>query len=253
MAPVSHPQAIDTCGRWMQVASKAGITVGQLQEEFTRWDEQYDSSTAAAGPAKRRLRNEFIRGTYQQLLSNVERAQSQRLQEAERRATEVGGSIHKRPSSVLPWARPMQGPPPLAAEGITAALPVMRGGKAQCALHCPEARADAASPCSQERHRAEQDRGAVAAAKAEAERERQSREHLQQQLTSLHSRVCPMLPQHSSAWHALSCLPPGPCMGLASRDPDMLTALHGWPPPVLRGLWITQSRVHELEAVTAGG
>ena len=64
--------------------------MSQLQEEFTRWDEQYDSSTTAAGPAKRRLRNEFIRGTYQQLLSNVERTQSQRLQEAERRATEVG-------------------------------------------------------------------------------------------------------------------------------------------------------------------
>ena len=76
------------------MASRPGITVGQLQEEFTRWDEQYDSSTAAAGPAKRRLRNEFIRGTYQQLLSNVERAQSQRLQEAERRATEVGGCLH---------------------------------------------------------------------------------------------------------------------------------------------------------------
>ena len=79
----------------MQVASRPGITVGQLQEEFTRWDEQYDSSVAAAGPAKRRLRNEFMRGTYRQLLSNVERAQSQRLQEAERQAKEVGGCLHK--------------------------------------------------------------------------------------------------------------------------------------------------------------
>ena len=69
--------------------------MGQLQEEFTRWDEQYDSSAAAAGPAKRRLRNDFIRGTYQQLLSNVESAQSQRLQEAERQAKEVGGCLHK--------------------------------------------------------------------------------------------------------------------------------------------------------------
>ena len=68
-----HPQAVDACGHWMQVASRPGITVGQLQEEFTRWDEQYDSSVAAAGPAKRRLRNEFMRGTYRQLLSNVER------------------------------------------------------------------------------------------------------------------------------------------------------------------------------------
>ena len=89
------PQATDTCGRWMQVASRPGITVGQLQEEFTRWDEQYDSSAAAAGPAKRRLRNDFIRGTYQQLLSNVEAAQSQRLQEAERQAKEVGGCLHE--------------------------------------------------------------------------------------------------------------------------------------------------------------
>ena len=78
----------------MQVASRPGITVGQLQEEFTRWDEQYDASSAAAGPAKRRLRNDFTRGTYQQLLSNVERAQSQRLQEAERQAKEVGGALH---------------------------------------------------------------------------------------------------------------------------------------------------------------
>ena len=75
----------------MQVASRPGATVGLLQREFAQWEEQYDASTAAAGPAKRRLRNEFVRGTFQQLLSNVERAQSARLEEAERRAKEVGG------------------------------------------------------------------------------------------------------------------------------------------------------------------
>ncbi len=73
----------------MQVASKPGVTVGELQREFASWEEGYDSSSAAAGPAKRRLRNEFVRGTFQQLLANVERAQNQRLVEAERRATEV--------------------------------------------------------------------------------------------------------------------------------------------------------------------
>ena len=72
-----------------QVASKPGVTVAELQREFARWEEGYDTSSAAAGPAKRRLRNEFVRGTYQQLVANVERAQNQRLQEAERRAKEV--------------------------------------------------------------------------------------------------------------------------------------------------------------------
>ena len=73
----------------VQVSSKPGVTVGELQREFASWEERYDSSTAAAGPAKRRLRNEFVRGTYQQLLANVERAQNQRLQEAERQMKEV--------------------------------------------------------------------------------------------------------------------------------------------------------------------
>lgn len=72
-----------------QVASKPGVTVVELQREFARWEEGYDANSTAAGPAKRRLRNEFVRGTYQQLVANVERAQSQRLQEAERRAKEV--------------------------------------------------------------------------------------------------------------------------------------------------------------------
>ena len=79
----------DICPCAVQVASKPGVTVGELQREFASWEEGYDSSSAAAGPAKRRLRNEFVRGTYQQLLANVERAQNQRLVEAERRATEV--------------------------------------------------------------------------------------------------------------------------------------------------------------------
>jgi len=73
----------------MQVSSKPGVTVGELQRELASWEERYDCSTAAAGPAKRRLRNEFVRGTYQQLLANVERAQNQRLQEAERQMNEV--------------------------------------------------------------------------------------------------------------------------------------------------------------------
>lgn len=72
-----------------QVASKPGVTVAELQREFASWEEGYDASSAAAGPAKRRLLNEFVRGTYQQLVANVEHAQSQRLQEAERRAKEV--------------------------------------------------------------------------------------------------------------------------------------------------------------------
>lgn len=74
----------------VQVSSKPGVTVGELQRELANWEEKYDSSTAAAGPAKRRLRNEFVRGTYQHLLANVERAQNQRLQEAERQMKEVG-------------------------------------------------------------------------------------------------------------------------------------------------------------------
>ena len=78
-----------SCPHGAQVASKPGVTVGELQREFASWEEGYDSSSAAAGPAKRRLRNEFVRGTYQQLLANVERAQSQRLLEAERSAKEV--------------------------------------------------------------------------------------------------------------------------------------------------------------------
>ena len=76
-----------------QVASKPGVTVGELQREFARWEEEYDSSAAAAGPAKRRLRNAFVRGSYQQLLANVERAHSQRLLEAERSVKEVGASF----------------------------------------------------------------------------------------------------------------------------------------------------------------
>ena len=113
---------------------------------------------------------------------------------------------------------------------------MMRGGKPQGASRCLKAGNDAESSRSQERHRAEQDRGAVAAAKAEAERERQSREQLQQQLTSFHSRVRPSLPQHGIPQHALPRLPPRPCMGLASCDPGLPTAVHGWPPPVRDGL-----------------
>ena len=183
--------------------------MSQLQEEFTRWDEQYDSSTtAAAGPAKRRLRNEFIRGTYQQLLSNVERAQSQRLQEAERRATEVGGCSCRFNMLCLGQA-PVQGSCKFGSVAhITAALPVMRGGKPQGASYTVRRQALMQhSSRSQERHRAEQDRGAVTAAKAEAERERQSREHLQQQLASLHSRVCLLLRRPAvPGMHCRACL-----------------------------------------------
>ena len=112
----------------------------------------------------------------------------------------------------------------------------MRGGKPQGASRCLEAGTDAASSRSQERHRAEQDRGAVAAAKAEAERERQSRDHLQQQLASLRSRVRPLRPQPGITQRALSRLPPSPCMRPASRGPGLLTALHGWLSSILVGL-----------------
>lgn len=204
------------CWCAVQVASKPGVTVGELQREFARWEEGYDSSSAAAGPAKRRLRNEFVRGTYQQLLANVERAHSQRLLEAERGAKEV------RALSLVAPELCMRAPPHtlLARTAprmcvvmwshLQAGLPVTAQVAAACEVRCMRnvviregqqnvphcvSKELAGGLCrrgntiAQDRQRAEDDRRAVAAARAEAERERLSRERLEQQVTGHHSKA----------------------------------------------------------------
>lgn len=50
------------------------------------WDEQYQASTAAAGPAKWRLRSAFLTGTYASLQRTV---QERRSAEERTRAAEV--------------------------------------------------------------------------------------------------------------------------------------------------------------------
>lgn len=64
-----------------------------LQQELLRWEQQYHASAAAAGPAKWRLRNDFVAGTYASLLRSVQERQAAeeraRRGEAERRHREV--------------------------------------------------------------------------------------------------------------------------------------------------------------------
>lgn len=55
-----------------QVASQPDATVEKLQSELLRWEQQYHASAAAAGPAKWRLRNDFVAGTYASLLRSVQ-------------------------------------------------------------------------------------------------------------------------------------------------------------------------------------
>ncbi|KAK9918012.1 hypothetical protein WJX75_000546 [Coccomyxa subellipsoidea] len=69
-----------------QVASRPDATVEKLQEELMHWDEQYQASTAAAGPAKWRLRSAFLTGTYASLQRTV---QERRSAEERTRAAEV--------------------------------------------------------------------------------------------------------------------------------------------------------------------
>ncbi|BDA47092.1 Guanylate-binding protein 1 [Coccomyxa sp. Obi] len=69
-----------------QVASQPDATVEKLQSELLRWEEQYQASTAAAGPAKWRLRSAFLSGTYASLLRSVE---ERRAAEERARASEV--------------------------------------------------------------------------------------------------------------------------------------------------------------------
>lgn len=69
-----------------QVASNPDATVEKLQEELLRWEEQYQASTAAAGPAKWRLRSAFLSGTYASLLRSM---QERRVAEERARASEV--------------------------------------------------------------------------------------------------------------------------------------------------------------------
>ncbi len=69
-----------------QVASRQDATVEKLQEELLRWEEQYQASTAAAGPAKWRLRSAFLTGTY----ASLQRAlQDRRSAEENARAAEA--------------------------------------------------------------------------------------------------------------------------------------------------------------------
>ncbi len=69
-----------------QVASQPDATVERLQSELLRWEEQYQASTAAAGPAKWRLRSAFLSGTYASLLRSV---QERRAAEERARTSEV--------------------------------------------------------------------------------------------------------------------------------------------------------------------
>ena len=69
-----------------QVASQPDATVERLQDELLRWEEQYQASAAAAGPAKWRLRSAFLSGTYASLLRSV---QERRTAEERARASEV--------------------------------------------------------------------------------------------------------------------------------------------------------------------
>jgi hypothetical protein len=75
------------------VASQPDATVERLHNELLRWEQQYHASTAAAGPAKWRLRNDFVAGTYASLLRALQERQAAderaRRSDAERRLREV--------------------------------------------------------------------------------------------------------------------------------------------------------------------
>ena len=76
-----------------QVAARPDASVGALQTELVAWDGKYTASAAAAGPAKWRLRQEFLAGPYAALLRGLQEcgaaAERARAAEADRRLREV--------------------------------------------------------------------------------------------------------------------------------------------------------------------
>jgi hypothetical protein len=76
-----------------QVAAAPDATVEGLATELAKWDAEYHASAAAAGPAKWRLRQEFVAGTYAALLRSVQERQAAaeraRASDADRRLREV--------------------------------------------------------------------------------------------------------------------------------------------------------------------
>ena len=77
----------------MQMAAGPDATVEALATELARWDAEYHANTAAAGPAKWRLRQDFVAGTYANLLRSVQQRQAAaehaRAADADRRLREV--------------------------------------------------------------------------------------------------------------------------------------------------------------------
>ena len=75
------------------MAAAPDASVDALQAELVAWDGQYTSSGAAAGPAKWRLRQEFLAGPYASLLRGLQErgaaAERARAAEADRRMREV--------------------------------------------------------------------------------------------------------------------------------------------------------------------
>lgn len=172
-----------------QVASQPDATVDRLQEELLRWEEQYQASTAAAGPAKWRLRSAFLSGTYASLLRSV---QERRSAEERARASEV--SRHTREVR-------FSGTDIMAVSDIGGTLrssiaPSRRNGSFWCVLsgHWRSSLVSAVSMCMLTMVHCVQLEARAAAARQAAEEAEQKRLHVEQQLHSFKPQVSPYHP-----------------------------------------------------------